>query len=72
MMIFPEFAVRSYCYLCMYISIFLHDLTHDMENIISAMLKVPDMPDGTFSWKWLKSLAQRSDLNLVGSTWSPK
>ena len=36
---------------------------------ISAMLKVPD---GTFSWKWLKSLAQRSDLNLVGSTWSPK
>ena len=37
--------------------------------IISAMLKVPD---GTFSWKWFKSLAQRSDLNLVGSTWSPK
>ena len=36
---------------------------------ISAMLKVPD---GTFSWKWFKSLAQRSDLNLVGSTWSPK
>ena len=34
---------------------------------ISAML-----PDGTFSWKWFKSLAQRSDLNLVGSTWSPK
>ena len=38
-------------------------------NLISAMLKVPD---GTFSWKWFKSLAQRSDLNLVGSTWSPK
>ena len=36
---------------------------------ISAMLKVPD---GTFSWKWFKSLAQRSDLNLVGSTWPPK
>ena len=28
--------------------------------------------NGTFSWKWFKSLAQRSDLNLVGSTWSPK
>ena len=39
------------------------------SKIISAMLKVPD---GTFSWKWFKSLAQRSDLNLVGSTWSPK
>ena len=38
---------------------------------ISAMLKVP-VPDGTFSWKWFKSLAQRSDLNLVGSTWPPK
>ena len=35
---------------------------------ISAMLKVPD---GSFSWKWFKSLAQRSNLNLVGSTWSP-
>ena len=34
---------------------------------ISAMLKVPD---GTFSWKWFKSLAQRSDINLVGSTGS--
>ena len=32
------------------------------------MLKVPD---GTFSWKWFKSLAQHSDLNLVESTWSP-
>ena len=30
------------------------------------------VPDGTFSWKWFKSLAQPSDLNLVGSTWSPK
>ena len=40
-----------------------------MVVCISAMLKVPD---GTFSWKWFKSLAQRSDLNLVGSTWSPK
>ena len=39
------------------------------DFIISVMLKVPD---GTFSWKWFKSLAQRSDLNLVGSTWSPK
>ena len=39
------------------------------ETGISAMLKVPD---GTFSWKWFKSLAQRSDLNLVRSTWSPK
>ena len=37
------------------------------EFSISAMLKVPD---GIFSWKWSKSLAQRSDLNLVGSTWS--
>ena len=36
---------------------------------ISAILKVPD---GTFSWKWFKSLTQRSDLNLVGSTWLPK
>ena len=38
---------------------------------ISAMLKVP-VPDRTFSWKWFKSLAQHSDLNLVGSTWPPK
>ena len=37
--------------------------------LISAMLKVPD---GAFSWKWFKSLVQHSDLNLVGSTWSPK
>ena len=29
------------------------------DRPISAMLKVPD---GTFSWKWFKSLAQRSDL----------
>ena len=44
---------------------------HGMSSYgsISAMLKVPD---GTFSWKWFKSLAQRSDLNLVGSTWSTK
>ena len=41
----------------------------DYPRGISAMLKVPD---GTFSWKWFKSLAQRSDLNLVRSTWSPK
>ena len=26
----------------------------------------------TFSWKWFKSLAQHADLNLIGSTWSPK
>ena len=29
------------------------------------------VPNGTFSWKWLKSLVQRSDLNMVGTTWSP-
>ena len=46
--------------------------SHLQHSPLSAYFSNAKVPDGTFSWKWFKSLAQRSDLNLVGSTWSAK
>ena len=63
-----NFQYRRYSQFTHRICEYFHQWFKCLSDSISAILKVPD---GTFSWKWVKSLAQRSDLNLIGSTWSP-
>ena len=72
--------IRSYCKQCVFVMnqkhVFGYRLLVTNRNVFEGHENTPlillfQHLESWHLWKWFKSLAQRSDLNLVGSTWSP-